>query len=57
MDVGNYEQGKITTSAFNPWGLQLCIKSAERLHQQFIGDENRTILLRKSKSVSSAACV
>jgi inositol-hexakisphosphate kinase len=43
-DIVNYEHGKITTSKINPWSLQLCKKQAEKLHRQFIGDENVTIL-------------
>ncbi len=42
-DVVNYEQGKITMSKINPWSLQLCKKQAEKLHRQFIGDENVTV--------------
>jgi hypothetical protein len=49
-DVVNYEQGKITTSKINPWSLQLCKKQAEKLHRQFIGDENVTILQSKSSN-------
>ncbi|CAF3042660.1 unnamed protein product [Rotaria sp. Silwood2] len=43
VDIANYEQGKITMSVINPWSLQLCKKQAEKLHQQFIGDENVTV--------------
>ncbi|CAF2371944.1 unnamed protein product [Rotaria sp. Silwood2] len=42
-DVVNYEQGKIIMSTINPWSLQLCKKQAEKLHRQFVGDENVTI--------------
>ncbi|CAF1149343.1 unnamed protein product [Rotaria sp. Silwood1] len=43
IDIVNYEQGKTTMSVINPWSLQLCKKQAEKLHEQFIGDENATV--------------
>ncbi|CAF1064590.1 unnamed protein product [Rotaria sordida] len=43
VDIVNYEQGKTTMSTINPWSLQLCKKQAEKLHRQFIGDENGTV--------------
>jgi len=30
-------------SIINPWSLQLCKKQAEKLHLQFIDDENVTV--------------
>jgi len=42
-DLGNYEQGKITVSKINPWTLQLCKKQTEKLHRQFLGDENGNV--------------
>lgn len=42
-DFGNYEQGKITVSKINPWTLQLCKKQTEKLHRQFLGDENGNV--------------
>jgi hypothetical protein len=52
IDIVNYEQGKITMSIINPWSLQLCKKQAEKLHRQFVGDENVTV----SQSMFSHSC-
>lgn len=43
IEIGNYEQGQITTSVINPWSLQLCKKQAEKLHRQLLGNENSTV--------------
>ncbi|CAF3298367.1 unnamed protein product [Rotaria socialis] len=43
IDIANYEQGKTTMSAINPWSLQLCKKQAEKLHSQLVGDENVSV--------------
>jgi hypothetical protein len=42
-DLVNYEQGQITLSKINPWTLQLCKKHTEKLHRQWLGDENGTV--------------
>ena len=53
MDTINYEQGKTTLSLINPWGLQLCKKQAEKLHEQLIGDENVTVPQSKATNKSN----